>query len=121
MLREIKFRGWTGKEMRYGWGCLTDESSKCFIIIDKNDNYSEPVILMQSTGLKDKNGKSVYEGDILGNDPQGTRTGTVIFEDGRFTLQGFHDDLDRFDFRRQLEVIGNIYENPELLANQPTA
>lgn len=68
-------------------------------------------VLMQYTGLKDKNGKEIYEGDIL-RGPKKFRA-EVIFEDGAFTVR-----KNLLYFQRKpmdLEVIGNIYENPELL------
>ena len=85
-------------------------------------NYSgldEPVMadnleVMQCTGLKDKNGKEIYEGDILEN------ISVVCFQRGRF--QPIYDGGDAeemedefYRFSSKSEVIGNIYENPELL------
>lgn len=112
--RTIKFRAWNfpTKQMIY-WGTLQQ--------INETDRRNVEAVhnhFMQFTGLTDKNGKEIYEGDILGNDPPGTRTGIVIFEEGKFTIQGKSKE-DRFDFRKGLEVIGNVYENPELL-NKPT-
>ena len=70
--------------------------------------------IMQYTGLHDKNGKEIYEGDILSKEP----FLKVVFEDGGFC---FSNDLfsgaDRLSQDRvgRLEVIGNIYKNPELI------
>lgn len=76
--------------------------------------------LMQYTGLKDKNGKEIYEGDIVdfaSRFDNSKRTGKVVYyagdaafliEDGKEIFFLFYDALER-------EVIGNIYENPELL------
>ena len=62
------------------------------------------------TGLKDKNGKEIYEGDVLTGDYQ------IIFDDSAFSAninQCFYH-LDEY-FLKDKEIIGNIYENPELL------
>lgn len=70
--------------------------------------------IMQYTGLKDKNGKEIYEGDIvLWIDSKGNkRQNKVFFERGAFRLRNTYFELLEYGI---LEVIGNIYENPELL------
>ena len=79
--------------------------------------------LMQYTGLKDKNGVEIYEGDILSlircldkhficmcnKLPDKDFTDVVIFENGEFTCNELGNIPDYY------EIIGNIYENPELL------
>lgn len=77
----------------------------------------EDVELLQYTGLKDKNGKEIYEGDICRYED---RAGSVVFDKGSFSLhtnlgKGAVGCLDIGIFRNACEVIGNIYENPELL------
>ncbi|EME7145989.1 hypothetical protein P0053_001142 [Enterococcus faecium] len=80
-------------------------------------------VLMQSTGLKDKNGVEIFEGDIvktLGADLEVTFS-TIKFEEGAFCVD-YKDLGTEFDFLyfvdSPLEVIGNIYENSELLEEQ---
>lgn len=74
-------------------------------------------ILMQYTGLKDKNGKEIYESDILREKIGGkVFKYAVIWNEecaafGDDDGQHFNDDIDA----KKVEVIGNIYENPELL------
>lgn len=79
---------------------------------------ADKVELMQSTGLKDKNGKEIFEGDILGTN-DGLLDGVVKY---RTDLGMWTNDLLRYNNFERLcsiansrEIIGNIYENPELL------
>lgn len=96
---------------------------KPFDLVDK---FSiEDVILMQSTGLKDKNGTEVYEGDILklhaiflapddkiGYIEYSPKYGySIIFEGNRLYRQEYWASTNKLNY----EVIGNINENPELL------
>ncbi|KAA0944171.1 hypothetical protein FQ087_18785 [Sporosarcina sp. ANT_H38] len=75
--------------------------------------------LMQYTGLEDKNGVEIYEGDIiyLGLDEPPMvikyecNKGRFIFEDTHYEMEWKIDDLHLDD----LEVVGNIYENPDLV------
>lgn len=83
--------------------------------------FKDEIIVMQSTGLTDKNGKEIWEGDIL----QGAAFGVVVFSYGKFTgCYISSDSMKGWDYaetwendisRMKVEVIGNIYENPELL------
>ena len=93
---------------------------------------ADEVILMQSTGLKDKNGKEIFEGDVVSRNsgmPSVVEFGKWIYEEDfgykikniGFYLNSSYDDdeffqaMDYEDIRKNYEVIGNIYENPELL------
>lgn len=131
--REIKFRAWVieDKHMadvlaidferkllrydgeKYGGGWVLDWSEQ--------SGSLEFVELMQSTGLKDKNGTEIYEGDVVRVQ---ARTGiphetTVIFENGGFMLREGRELFGSVAYAanpdKNGEVIGNIYENPELL------
>ena len=115
-MREIKFRGMpkmTDRQaMVFGWGCHTDENERKFIIVSP-DEFIQVENIQQYTGLKDKNGKEIYEGDIA-------KGGEVIYQVG-FNLGTFELQKDKkavgiglVDTEESLEVIGNIYENPEL-------
>lgn len=94
-----------------------------------NMNTTEHYIIMQSTGIKDKNGRWVVEGDIVDRKPVNSRAGgggrfVIIWDanDHRFALKqdnlyvptGTHNMPYKI-VPRLVEVIGNIYENPELI------
>lgn len=102
-----------------------------FVLTDFNmwgdDEYSgsiiDDVILMQSTGLKDKEGTEVFEGDILHHQIQTEYTFIVKYDkdNGRWYGDGlsrtYRIDITK-DFLPYYKVIGNIYENPELLEDK---
>jgi uncharacterized phage protein (TIGR01671 family) len=78
-------------------------------------NFNE-IELMQYTGLKDKNGKEIYKGDIVEINCGTYKDNAVVnFIDGTFTThdRGFEPDI--MPPEKDMEIIGNIYENPELL------
>ena len=122
-MREIKFRAWDKKENKmqqvvqilYGHEASNYPLSVDFFRSVKS-RLIKDIELMQYTGLKDKNGKEIYEGDIVKSDwiedKQRITASKVIFNAGRFTCLGLNYDLYRMP---ELEVIGNIYENKELL------
>lgn len=72
------------------------------------------LVLMQSTGLKDKNGVEIFEGDIGWDDHQEVH-GQVIFENGAFKYEWENISEDLFEATDDIEIVGNIHENPELL------
>lgn len=86
----------------------------------------EDIILMQSTGLHDKNGKEIFEGDIIKNGEAvvdvknhptlgfyTTPNGVERFFGDNTSIRDFNNDVE--DFSDVTEIIGNVYENPELL------
>lgn len=121
-MREIKFRVWDkeNKEMvsvttiDFNEGKITEVNTETYCWSNNFENSNLHLIeLMQYTSLKDKNGKEIYEGDIINN--EGTRQKyEVIFHKGCFCINrsvlGYHIFNEN-----KVEVIGNIYENPELI------
>ena len=132
-MREYKFRVWDteNKEMLKVQELDFEDTfygGRLSIRTDQYNDYFdiEDMILMQYTGLKDKNGKEIYEGDII-FDSFYERKAKVVFLEGAFWLDYIDDFkeyetihkryqlLANYDNKSVLEVIGNIYDNPELL------
>lgn len=89
----------------------------------------DEIELMQSTGLKDKNGKEIFEGDIITNgidivDVRNHETlGFYTLVNGREVFFGHGTNIEEFEedveeFTEIAEILGNIYENPELLEDK---
>ena len=106
----LKFRAWDGLNKTMSFWTMND---LCNHTDDSTEKPSPLEEWMQYTGLKDKNGKEIYEGDILDN--EGARQKyEVIFHNGCFCISqgglGYHIFNEK-----KVEVIGNIYENKDLL------
>lgn len=88
--------------------------------------YPDEIELMQSTGLFDKNGKEIFEGDVIAIevDDTGTPINARVFQNSKIGVLMFHvfednEDVPMVELLEDnsvaFEIIGNIYENPELL------
>jgi len=134
-MREIKFRAKIQGHIGYVFGVPhnvyhdSEHKDKWFDSMQYMDEYGKPTVeyieqdtLSEYTGLKDKNGVEIYEGDVLRGYGKEIKRYIVSFENGSFVL---HHEFARWGLLYRMfeidmkdmpvEVIGNIHENPELI------
>lgn len=117
--RKIKFRIWDGIDF------TTAEFLKQIELSPRGNHFiplllngfteNDKFIIQEFTGLKDKKGKEIYEGDILNVNPKWVayknKNKLVTFDKGQFLL----DNLRLYEYCSGYEIVGNIFQNPELL------
>ena len=117
-MREIKFRAWDKEnEKMMKVSSLHLENKEISVKENGTFHLFRMQDLMQYTGVKDKNGKEIYEGDIVVlNNIENDNMCIVRYENSRYRLEGWslREDLSNVE-DRFLEVVGNIYENKNLL------
>ena len=123
-MRELKFRAWSEEHGRYcdfvtldrdgqwlGWLEIWIENRKSFLT-------TTDIIIEQYTGIKDKNGRNIYEGDIVSKHNSDTKGVVKQVKDGQWAI--YWDNVPDgyyvlFKYSNFCEVVGNIHENNELL------
>lgn len=135
-MREIRFRAWDKKEkkMYRVYGLDFDPKLEVKLTNDPTIDIKSykrvlwnDIELMQFTGLKDKNGREIYEGDVVGcadSDYSAIGLGEIVWNQNGYFEIDYHNGNRNFIPKEELheiygfEVIGNIYENPELVDSQ---
>ncbi len=135
-MRDIKFRLWcsNNKEWERGEWLIRQDGS----LIEMKLGRAVPIsnknhLISQYTGLKDKNEIEIYEGDIVKTTGMIESVGKVIFKDCEFCIEvkpwyskrpnyqrlknkeNYNDGKSSFEFDKTFEVLGNVYDSPNLL------
>jgi len=132
-MRPLKVRAWNNGKMLYPDGIFFNPVKPSHIRLYFGNpepgveyrsapyNLNEPTIIMQFTGLHDKNGKEIYEGDILGcggkKPYEYIHEVKLIVNDSNIRYDYGYSHEHNFPAPHWVEIIGNIHENPELLAH----
>lgn len=129
-MKNLKFRAWDKRREDFRNDIFVDTNGNLYQF-SKNTGYGQAItyldnkhiVLMQSTGFFDKNGKEIFEGDIL---KTRTRGYVIVRKENGNTMTTFKSGtnkrtslvLSSFLEKYQVVIIGNIYENKELLENE---
>lgn len=118
-MREIKFRGKRLDNGEWLYGSLVILNGRYFIFDDANRHEVDPTTVGEFAGLKDKNGKEIYEGDIIGGS-DGSINGIywpfqIIIEWDEAACGFNTPNWGYMDSTHFFEIKGNIHDNPEFL------
>lgn len=130
MNRDIEFRGMHSNKWLYGYLVKSVDDNKFYITVSTDQFYQvKEETIGQYTGLKDKNGKKIFEGDIIDihQTVNGYNQFVIVYNNYQFTAEYYNEktkrrthrfyeyDLDELfeinECEKEIEVIGNIYEN----------
>jgi len=128
-MREMKFRAWDNYSKEWCPNLISLTKAGRVVVMNA-DGYADPAFkLMQFTGLRDNSGHEIYEGDIVNHfktpngdeitDAHGNHIYEIIWAGSGLTLQGRDGHPVTFLLDKEwgdcLQVIGNIYEHPDLI------
>ena len=128
-----KFRAWdtTNKEMFKDTFAITESGQ--VVVVDQSSVFVSPdyvfvdnLVIMQSTGLKDKNSREIFEGDVVRQvrtqptTENETITGVVTMIEGAWLIMNDNEQLASYLWSEtdENEIIGNIYENKDILEDK---
>lgn len=119
-MRELKFRAWYKPEKKMIYNIQNEFEERIELGMDCFSDYlsNDDFIVEQYTRLKDKNGKEIYEGDIVSKHNSDLKGVVKQVKDGQWAI--FWDNVPDgyyvlFKYSNLCEVIGDIHNNPELL------
>jgi len=123
MNRKIKFRAWSRQSGKYlytfdGFNFDDGVDEIKYLPIWELLKWPDIFVVQQYTGFKDVNGNSIYEGDIVKHDDyiDGIINCSIEYDNGRFVVKNKDRECSAlFHFNQYIEIVGNIFENPELL------